>query len=118
ALARLTRADHAPANPIRTSPTGAQHAGANPPGPNLTGANLSEADLIRADLIRANLTGANLSRMGLFETIFGDTDLLAVQGLETCHHHGPSILDYRTLVRSGLLPLAFLRRCGLPVALI
>ena len=116
--ANLIRADLSEANLIRTNLTGANLTGANLTGANLTGANLSEADLIRADLIRANLTGANLSRMGLFETIFGDTDLLAVQGLETCHHHGPSILDYRTLVRSGLLPLAFLRGCGLPDALI
>jgi hypothetical protein len=41
-----------------------------------------------------------------------------VQGLETCVHSGPSTLDHRTLARSGSLPLAFLRGCGLPDALI
>jgi TIR domain-containing protein len=78
---------------------------------------------IRPDLRSANLTGANLFRANLpdgnfLETIFGDTDLTAVQGLETCVHNGPSTLDHRTLAKSGPLPLAFLRGCGLPEALI
>jgi len=54
----------------------------------------------------------------LYGTVFGDTNLTAVQGLETCVHLGPSILDHHTLVCSGPLPLAFLRGCGLPEALI
>ena len=33
-------------------------------------------------------------------------------------HEGPSIIDHRTLQRSGRLPLAFLRGCGLPDRLI
>ena len=41
-----------------------------------------------------------------------------MRGLETCRHRGPSTLDHRTLARSGPLPLAFLRGCGLPDALI
>jgi hypothetical protein len=36
-----------------------------------------------------------------------------VLALETCQHFGPSPLDHRTLARSGPLPLAFLRGCGL-----
>jgi hypothetical protein len=51
-------------------------------------------------------------------SVFGNTNLTAVQGLETCRHDGPSILDHRTLARSWPLPLAFLRGCGLPEALI
>ena len=102
----------------------------------LTGADLSQADLTRADLsgavlhraslhraklILANLTeadlaGADLSDVELRETVFGDTHLTAVLGLETCLHYGPSTLDHRTLARSGPLPLAFLRGCGLPEA--
>jgi hypothetical protein len=38
--------------------------------------------------------------------------------LDTCTHRGPSVLDHRTLQRSGRLPLAFLRGCGLPDRLI
>ena len=33
--------------------------------------------------------------------------------LESCHHRGPCTLDARTHARSGPLPLAFLRGCGL-----
>ena len=54
----------------------------------------------------------------LFETIFSNTNLTAVRGLETCRHDGPSTLDHRTLAQSGPLPLVFLRGCGLPEALI
>jgi hypothetical protein len=50
----------------------------------------------------------------LFETVLADVDLSAVTGLETCRHVGPCIIDFRTLQRSGPLPLAFLRGVGLP----
>jgi hypothetical protein len=33
-------------------------------------------------------------------------------------HLGPSTIDHRTLLKSGRLPLAFLRGCGLPDTLI
>jgi len=74
----------------------------------LTGATLDEANFTGA-----TLAGANLIQGRLFETVFSNTDLTAVRGLETCQHHGPSTLDHRTLAKSGPLPLAFLRGCGL-----
>src|SRR5262245_45963814 len=85
---------------------------------NLSRAYFSQANLSRADLSGADLTGAYLSRGQLVETIFGNTNLTAVRGLETCVHHGPSTLDHRTLAQSGPLPLTFLRGCGLPDSLI
>ncbi len=81
-------------------------------------ANLSRANLSRANLSWAVLSGAVLSGAILFETGFADIDLTNATGLETCVHHGPSILDHRTLVQSGELPLAFLRGCGLPDTII
>jgi uncharacterized protein YjbI with pentapeptide repeats len=87
-------------------------------GAHLKDADLRGADFRDADFRGADLTGADLSAVILFDTVFGDTNLAAVQGLETCHHLGPSTLDHRTLAWSGLLPLAFLRGCGLPDALI
>ena len=80
---------------------------------NLSHANLSGAHFSGANLSGATLTGADLSDALLSETVFSNTDLTAVQGLETCNHFGPSPLDHRTLARSGPLPLAFLRGCGL-----
>jgi hypothetical protein len=85
---------------------------------NLSGANLTGANLTGANLTGANLTGGDLSTGHLYETVFGDTILTAVQGLETCDHQGPCILDHRTLAKSGPLPLVFLRGCGLPERLI
>jgi hypothetical protein len=76
------------------------------------------ADLVWANLSKANLSRTDLSHASLDETIFGDTNLTAVHGIETCNHFGPSTLDHRTRAKSGPLPLAFLQGCGLPDALI
>jgi hypothetical protein len=85
---------------------------------NLNEADLGEANLREASLSGANLTSANLSHGKLLKTVFGDTNLTDVRGLATCRHFGPSTLDHRTLAKSGPLPLAFLRGCGLPDTLI
>ncbi len=84
----------------------------------LSGANLSEANLSKANLTEAMLTGAKMQEAMLFETVFANVNLSAVIGLETCLHIGPSTIDFRTLQRSGPLPLAFLRGVGLPDLLI
>ncbi len=101
---------------------------------NLTNANLNKVSLFRADLSRANFTEADLNRANLggtnlngtnlvgadlnganfYETIFADVDLSEVKGLDKCIHHGPSTIDHRTLMKSGELPLEFLRGVGLP----
>ena len=91
---------------------------------NLDGASLREADLSKADLgdatlRRTNLQGANLSahlrETTLGQTIFLNTDLSGAEKkhLKTCRHDAPSMIDYRTLQRSGKLPSVFLRGCGL-----
>jgi hypothetical protein len=74
---------------------------------------LREASLSGADLSEADLSGAHL-----LETVFGNSNLTNARGLDTCVHRGPSILDHRTVERSGPLPLSFLRGCGLPDTLI
>jgi uncharacterized protein YjbI with pentapeptide repeats len=84
----------------------------------LRGASLLGADLSRANLSHADLRYADLDHATLFETTFANVNLSTVHGLTTCNHRGASIVDYRTLARSGPLPLAFLRGCGLPDALI
>jgi TIR domain/Pentapeptide repeats (8 copies) len=104
----------------------------------LSGADLSGADLIRADFADADLSAANLSWAGLkraelkranldatifqgtylYETIFADVNLAKSRGLDSCVHGGPSTIDLRTLEKSGMLPLVFLRGCGLPESLI
>jgi hypothetical protein len=103
-------------------------SGANLSGAKLPTADLSGAKLICADLSGAilgytilsgvNLFGAYLAGAELGETIFADVDLRDVLGLDECVHRGPSIIDHRTLQKSGPLPLAFLRGVGLPDNLI
>jgi hypothetical protein len=111
--ADLTRANLSEGNFPKVSLAGADLTWAD-----LFGTDLSQVTLIQADLTGANLFGADLSEAILYGTIFSNTNLTAVRGLATCHHQGPSTLDHRTLAQSGSLPLAFLRGCGLPEALI
>src|SRR5437868_1846192 len=87
-------------------------------GAGLSKANLRDADLSGAYLRAADLHGADLSGAVLYDTVFGDADLSNCKSLATCRHIGPSIIDHRTLQRSGPLPLAFLRGVGLPENLI
>jgi uncharacterized protein YjbI with pentapeptide repeats len=86
-------------------------------------AKLAEALLIKANLAdtnfrRADLSGANLANAEFGGTILGSTNLRGVIGLETCDHLSPSVIDIHTIVLSGMLPLRFLRGCGLPDTLI
>jgi hypothetical protein len=119
--ARLTGAFLHGANLSGANLSDADLTGADLTGPNayltradLRSADLTDADLSGANLTGANLTGANLTGARVYETFFADIDLTSVIGLETCIHGGPSSIDYRTLKRSGRLPLSFLRGIGLP----
>jgi len=105
-------------NPTLTTPdlVGADLNGAALIGADLTLANLKQADLREARLSDTDLNGADLTEAELDDTLFINTRLVGIVGLETCAHHGPSALDYRTLAESG--PLPFLRGCGLPDKLI
>jgi uncharacterized protein YjbI with pentapeptide repeats len=124
----LSGANLSGADLIRADLMGANLSGTNLSGADLSGANLSAANLIRADLSGANLGGANLiaadliradlSDAVLFRTVFGDTTLIEVKGLDHCRHEGPSVIDFSTLKLSGPLPTAFLRGAGLPDNLI
>lgn len=84
----------------------------------LTGANLSGASLLGTKLDGSNLIDANLSRARLLKTSFINVDLTTANGLETCQHNGPCVIDVTTLQRSNSLPLVFLRGVGLPEVLI
>lgn len=121
--ADLSKADLKDANLSGVRLVGANLSGAdltqaNLSGVNLEGANLNEARLRSANLSGVNLKGANLNHASLVGTIFADTELTNVKGLDSCRHFGPSVIDHQTLLRSGTLPLVFLRGCGLPDTLI
>ncbi len=87
---------------------------------NLTWARLDGANLSWAHLHLTNLNGAQLGEADLSyclaqHTIFTDTDLSRVKGLETIDHIGPSTVGIDTLYRSkGQIPESFLRGCGVP----
>jgi uncharacterized protein YjbI with pentapeptide repeats len=113
--ADLRRADLTGANLTRADLSEANLRGANLNNVNLRGASLTEANLTQTDL-----TGADLREASLFQTVFGNTTLSEVKGLERCRHIGPSIIDLQTLENSGLFPhrVIFLRGVGLPDNLI
>jgi uncharacterized protein YjbI with pentapeptide repeats len=117
--ADLTLADLREANLFRSAMWQTNFTRADLRGANFTMTDLRRADLHLADLSLANLTGADLSGADLnhaifFGTVFGHSNLTNAVGLDTCTHHGSSILDYSTFARSAPLPVAFLRGCGLP----
>lgn len=112
--ANLCGADLNNANLAGAILIGTSLSGANLNAANLSKANLTGAGLLETTLIRAYLTGANLTDAMFGRTIFSDANLTDVLGLDACLHAAPSILDHATLARSGMLPLPFLRGCGLP----
>jgi uncharacterized protein YjbI with pentapeptide repeats len=121
--ADLSEADLSGARLSKADFSGANLSGADLIGADLLGANLSLADLRVAKLNGTNLSvaqirGAKLSGAHFHGTILGATCLRDAQGLDTCNHLGPSILDHLTLTLSGRLPDVFLRGCGLPDKLI
>jgi hypothetical protein len=134
----LFYADLCNANLSKADMHGATLTKADVRGANLNGADLSDADLnavdlygadlrdtnlngaflISANLSGADLSGANLTRGKFAETVFADSNLTGVVGLETCYHLKPSMIDHRTLQKSRSLPISFLRGVGLPERLI
>jgi uncharacterized protein YjbI with pentapeptide repeats len=87
-------------------------------GANLSWASLREADLTGANFSKADFGEANLTRTRLSETNFGAACLRNAIGLAECNFQGPCMLDIRAIQQSGMLPLPFLRGCGLPDAFI
>ena len=126
--ARLGGADLSNAKMTDTMLSGADLSSANLRKAVLHSAQLQKAVLRDADLHRARLMGAHfgdadleaadLTEASFKDTVLANVDLSRVSGLESCVHYGPSIIDHRTLLLSGSLPLGFLRGCGLPDRLI
>jgi hypothetical protein len=84
---------------------------------------MERADLHWANLQETILRGARLHEANLHEsvmgsTVFGHTHLHGAEGLDTCRHQAPSLLDIGTYACSGSLPADFLRGCGWPQPLI
>lgn len=121
--ANLGNANLRSATFIEANLKGAELHDANLSDANFSGAILDDVKLLGAKLVGTNFSGADLrratlARAALDETVLADTDLAGAKGLEAVHHVGPSIIDHRTIERSGELPLTFLRGCGLADELI
>lgn len=77
-------------------------------------ADLREVDFTRTDLRGTDLRESNLTGAEFFETVFGNTNLQKVIGLDECKFRGPCPLDWRTVQKSAPLPVKFLQGCGFP----
>jgi TIR domain-containing protein/pentapeptide repeat protein len=81
----------------------------------VAGANLRGCHLSQVNFSSAELSGADFSAARCWDTIFADTDLSQVTGLEAIQHLAPSTVGVDTLFRSdGKIPEAFLRGVGFP----
>ena len=93
-------------------------SGCNLVGYNLQNANLLDADLRKCLLIETDLRGAKVRGAKIGKTVFANTALFGAQGLDSCVHYAPSMVDFLTLSQSGPVPVRFLFGCGLPERLI
>lgn len=118
ANANLLRTDLGEADLSNTDLSGANLVSADLRRAYLVNANLVNASLAQANLGNANLDGTDFDKAMFSETILSNVDLSECKNLESISHDGPSSIDMRTLHRSGMLPLAFLRGVGLPDMLI
>lgn len=108
--------------------SGAQLAGLNFDGANLIDANFSGADLSGCVLTHTLMHNTNFSFAILhaadftqsiwLNVVLGNTDLSNAKGLEETEHFRPSVIDHQTVMRSKFLPRDFMRKCGLPEAVI
>jgi hypothetical protein len=123
AKAELAGADFCGAQLHRVTFHGANLAGAKFTQAHLAGSNFFAAHLAQADFshaaldlvtfVETNLATAKFTKAELGYTVFAQTIMKGAIGLETCRHLAPSSVDFGTLQRSGMLPEAFLRGCGL-----
>ena len=118
-VANLGGVDVSGANLSKSNLTNAYLSGAKLWRADLSGArlartNLSKSDLVETRLIDTDLTDTNFTEARLGITVFANSDLSHVTGLESVEHGGPSHLSFNTfLLSAGKIPEVFLRGCGL-----
>jgi len=112
-MANLSRATLRGANLRQAILRNADLSNADLSGADLSGANLSEADLSESLLGRVTLNGAIFKGAILYHTVFGDTDLSEVRGLDSVKHYSSSTIGLDSIYRSrGSISEKFLRGCG------
>ena len=118
-VANLGEADLSSANLSTANLTKAQLSGtslrrADLSGARLTGTNFTSCNLLEARLIDADLSGTDFSEAKVGITVFANSDLSRVIGLEMVDHRGPSHISIDSFALSeGKIPEIFLRGCGL-----
>lgn len=116
---KLREADLSMAHLFGTTLRGADLRGCNLGQSVIYLANLHQADFTGADLSFTNLSrnyflNTNFSQAKMGYTVFGNSDLSQIIGLEDVKHVGPSSISTDTFaISKGQIPEAFLQGCGL-----
>jgi len=112
--ADLSEVNLSKSNLTKAHLSGVRLLGADLSEATLTRTNLTKSDLLEARFIKTDLTAAIFLEASLGSTIFANSDLGQVIGLDRLVHRGPSHISTDTLILSeGKLPDVFLRGCGL-----
>jgi hypothetical protein len=112
-FAYLTHADFSVSNLFKANLNNALLNSAMLVGAHLVETNFTEANLEMTLIQGANLYMADFHRARIGLTVFADTDLSMVQGLDTVLHRNPSSIDIHTIYSSrGNIPDIFLRGAG------
>jgi len=112
--ADLSGANLSKSNLMKAHLSGAELRRADLSGARLTGANLTTSNLVEARFVDADLNGTGFSEATVGSTVFANSDLGRVKGLESLDHRYPSYISIDTFVLSeGKIPEVFLRGCGL-----
>lgn len=80
----------------------------------LNGANLKEAIFQYTELPDASFQGAHLEGAEFMRCVLTGVNLSEATGLDFIKFSGPNAIDLETIRLSDVLPLTFLRGCGLP----
>jgi len=112
--AKFNHANLSDANLTKARLSGISLRRADLSGARLLRTNLTKGDLVEAKFIHADLKETNVSEAKVGGTVFADSDLRQLIGLDSVDHCGPSHISIDTFTRSeGQIPEIFLRGCGL-----
>lgn len=81
-------------------------------------ANFGDSDLLATKFIMTDLSSSEFTNARISGCVFSQTNFTYASGMAECMHQGRSSINFQTLENSGMLPLPFLRGCGLPDHLI
>lgn len=117
--AHLHDADLYSASLINSNLSGAVFSRTNLSRARMLGANLTDAHFNDVSFVGTDLREADMTNASLGQSVFEGIDFRQIKGLDTIKHIAPSALSLNSIILSGgKIPEVFLRRVGVPDAII